>query len=445
MGRVIGAGCSGVQWAKMPHSGLFVLRYSRAQGKDGTHDMKIAIAGAGVGGLAAAVLLTKAGREVTVFDQFDSPQPVGSGLVLQPVGQAVLQVCDVLDRASAHGNPVHRMLGHEVDHGRPVLDVWYDRAHGVRHGLALHRNALFDALWTATQAAGVTVHTGAKVAAAHAGHLTLETGETHGPYDLIIDALGAKSPLTSMRSRALPYGALWTNVDWPDGTDLPHDQLRQSYRRASNMIGVLPIGTPPGASQRQAAVFWSLPRNGHEAWLAAGLDAWKAQATKLWPALDPFVAQITDPAQMTMARYAHGTLDTPHGGGIVHIGDAAHCASPQLGQGANMALLDAYALARALEPDTTPEAAATNYARQRRWHVRAYQMMSWAFTPQYQSDSRWLPVLRDRVLFPLSMIPPVPRVLSHLVCGTMLPAFAKGDPLRSFPRAPVQPVPVPSD
>jgi hypothetical protein len=39
----------------------------------------------------------------------------------------------------------------------------------------------------------------------------------------------------------------------------------------------------------------------------------------------------------------------------------------------------------------------------------------------YQSDSKILPILRDRVLFPASQIPPVPRILTRLVCGTMVP------------------------
>ncbi|MEO0903243.1 MAG: hypothetical protein AAFX89_00575 [Pseudomonadota bacterium] len=50
-----------------------------------------------------------------------------------------------------------------------------------------------------------------------------------------------------------------------------------------------------------------------------------------------------------------------------------------------------------------------------------YQAMSAVFTPQYQSDSRWLPVLRDRVLYPVSQVPPGPRLLTSIVCGTMLP------------------------
>ncbi|WP_290483377.1 FAD-dependent oxidoreductase, partial [Hyphomonas sp. UBA3601] len=51
---------------------------------------KIAIAGAGIGGLAAAALLARAGHDVTVYDQFDAPGPVGSGLILQETGLTIL-------------------------------------------------------------------------------------------------------------------------------------------------------------------------------------------------------------------------------------------------------------------------------------------------------------------------------------------------------------------
>ena len=40
--------------------------------------MQISIAGAGIGGLAAAALLAAQGHAVTVFDPFDAPRPVGS-------------------------------------------------------------------------------------------------------------------------------------------------------------------------------------------------------------------------------------------------------------------------------------------------------------------------------------------------------------------------------
>lgn len=341
---------------------------------------------------------------------------MGSGLVIQPVGQEVLAQVGALEAAAAQGAWVTHMLGREVTHGRRVLDVSYGR----EAGLAIHRATLFQALFQAMQRRDVTLCTGAQVTHAEAGILHLTQGQL-GPFDLIVDASGAGSVLSPLVSRPLPFGAIWGTVDWPD-TALPRDQLSQRYRRADRMIGILPIGRLPGDTAFKAALFWSLPRGGHGAWLSRGLAAWHQEAQALWPDLAPFLAQITRPDQMTLAEYSHGTLSRPHGPGIVHIGDAAHRASPQLGQGANMALLDATALAAALDRhpyDLSDALRAYTFAR--RWHVRIYQGMSAAFTPQYQSNSRWLPVLRDRALFPLSQIPPIPKILTALVTGRMLP------------------------
>ncbi|WP_425100088.1 FAD-dependent oxidoreductase [Tropicibacter sp. S64] len=382
--------------------------------------MRIAVAGAGIGGLAVAAGLAQAGHAVTVFDQFDAPAPVGSGLVIQPVGLAVLERLGASAAALAQGNRVVRMLGHEAASGRPVLDVSYVSKRRTRFGLAIHRAALFDALLGVVQASGVEIAAGRRVVSASEGFVRFDGGQD-GPFDMIVDACGAGSPLSPLKAKALGYGALWATVDWPQ-TDLPRDELRQVYRRADRMLGVLPIGTVPGQVGKKAAIFWSLPRGGHDGWLKRGVASWREEAIALWPAYAPFAAQITDPGQMTMARYSHGTLAKPFGKGIVHIGDAAHRASPQLGQGANMALLDASALVRALEVARGDvDLAALHYARARRWHVWGYQAMSRAFTPQYQSDSRVLPVLRDRVLFPLSQLRPIPSVLTRLVCGDLLP------------------------
>ena len=385
--------------------------------------MRIAIIGAGIGGLTAASLLADQDHEVTVFDQFDTPKPVGSGLVIQPVGQDVLAEVGALDSALAYGSRVTHMLGFEANSGRGVLDVKYDLVDAHAFGLAIHRAALFDALWHAMQTrSGINVVTSAEVAKVfqrddHAEILTT-TSERHGPFDLVVDSSGAGSPLSPIKTKPLGYGAIWGTVDWPN-TEIPKHHLSQRYLRASHMIGVLPIGQMPGDDTFKAAVFWSLPTDGHEGWRDAGLPAWKGEATNLWPALAPFLDQITDPDQMTMARYSHGTLKRPYNHRLVHIGDAAHRASPQLGQGANMALLDALALSRALAKHPVQRALPA-YARARWLHTKIYQAMSWGFTPMYQSDSRILPILRDRLLFPASQIPPVPRILTSLVCGTMV-------------------------
>ena len=123
---------------------------------------------------------------------------------------------------------------------------------------------------------------------------------------------------------------------------------------------------------------------------------------------------------MTLARYQHHTLPVPAGDGIAFIGDSAHSTSPQLGQGANMALLDAAALTAAIEAGDSLDDALERYVAMRRWHVRLYQFLSMTLTPFYQSDSRAMPVLRDMLVRSFARIPPVPRMLAGMVSGQLL-------------------------
>ena len=136
------------------------------------------------------------------------------------------------------------------------------------------------------------------------------------------------------------------------------------------------------------------------------------------------VDQITDHKQLTFARYRHRTHWPAATGRLIHLGDSWHAASPQLGQGANMALLDAYALARAVEAHSQPADIAAMYVRQRAAHVRLFQLMTWAFTPVYQSDSNILPWLRDWLAAPVSKLwllsikSTLSSMLSSLEAGT---------------------------
>lgn len=384
--------------------------------------MKIGIAGAGIGGLAAAALLAQDGHDVQVFDRFRAPQPVGSGLVMQPVGLAVLDEIGAGTLARSLGEPLDAMHGDEVDGGRVVLSVTYGDAPD-RKGLAIHRAALFQAVHDAAIAAGATLVARHAVTGRDGQSLVFQDKKTAGPFDLIIDGSGTGSVLSPLTARALPYGAIWATVPWPDDSALPRGRLSQRYRRADRMLGVLPIGALPATPERpMAAVFYSLKTDEIDAWRARPFADWRAEAIALWPEIAPFLHDRMGRSDFTFASYTHGALRQPYGEGIAYIGDAAHRASPQLGQGANMALLDAQALARALRqhPHAIGEALRV-YAGARRWHVAAYQAMSAAFTPQYQSDSAVLPVLRDHLLAPLSRMYPVPKILTRLVCGDLVP------------------------
>ena len=384
--------------------------------------LRIGIVGAGIGGLAAAALLARRGHVVTLAERFAVPRPLGSGLVVQPVGLAVLEAVGAGEAARGLAAKISRMRGHAGK--REVLTVDY---RATAPGLAMHRASLFQVLWDAALAAGVALATGAAVVAAPlAGGLRWlerEGSDRLGPFDLVIDASGTGSRLSPVVARTLPFGAVWASVPWPAGADLPPDQLTQRYFRAEKMAGVLPIGCLPDDPTPRAALFWSLSVVGLDRWPEANFGQWRDAVGRFWPAMVPFLDQLQGKSDLTPARYTHGSLARVHLPALVFLGDAAYRASPQLGQGANMALLDAMALTVALDGCPVDQAL-PRYAAMRRWHRGFYQALSASFTPMYQSDSRLLPLLRDWVLAPLGRMPPVNRILTALVSGDLLPPLA---------------------
>ena len=359
-----------------------------------------------------------------LYERFEAPRPIGSGLMLQPTGLAVLERLGLAEAAVACGARIDRLFGKAG--GRTVLDVRYAWLGGRDlHGVGIHRAALFDLLHRAVVAAGIPILSDRTVSAnlseKGGGRLAFDDGSVSPPHHLIVDAMGARSPLVGEAAHPLSYGALWASLDWIEGFD--GSALEQRYIRASTMTGLLPIGRAPGRAHPQAAFFWSLRGDRLEAWREAGLEAWKSDVRRLWPETAPLLDQIADPAQLTFARYAHRTLSRPARPGLIHLGDAWHSTSPQLGQGANMALLDAWSLAMALRRSKRIEEAIERAVAMRRSHVRLYQGLSALFTPAYQSDGRILPWIRDRIVPPLSRLWPATWIQAAMVAGTF------GDPL----------------
>ena len=57
--------------------------------------------------------------------------------------------------------------------------------------------------------------------------------------------------------------------------------------------------------------------------------------------------------------------------------------------------------------------------------MRLFQLLSYVFTPFYQSDSRAIAWLRDRLVATVAKIPPAPQVLASIVSGTLTDPFAR--------------------
>ena len=394
--------------------------------------LKIAIIGCGPAGLSAAIALHDKGHAVSVFERFEQAGPVGSGLMLQPTGLTVLDRFGLRDEVEAIGQRINGMLGRIAPKGKIVLDIEYAVLSSEMYGVAIHRAALFHVLFEAVVSRSIPVHVDCEIDnfLSRPDHIQLirANSEFIGEhYDLVVDASGRQSKLLTRvnvppSSRPLGYGALWATVEL-DSTRFDDFLLEQRYQAANIMVGILPCGRLPSETQSVATFFWSLKNDSFQALIEAGIDRWKEDVTRCWPAVESLLSQINHFDDLAYARYSHHTLSIPYGDRLVFIGDAAHSTSPQLGQGANMALLDSYALAQALDSDLNTshslQQSLVNYAKIRRTHVRLYQAASYTLTPFYQSDSNLLPWLRDMLFEPASKLPFASKIVTSLGAGLL--------------------------
>jgi 2-polyprenyl-6-methoxyphenol hydroxylase-like FAD-dependent oxidoreductase len=400
--------------------------------------LRIGVVGAGTGGLAVAAFLARDGHQVHLLERFAAPRPVGAGLLLQPTGLACLARLGLDDKARALGAVVYQIDGRTAA-GRSILTMDYRRLAPHLFGLGIHRASLFSLLYDEVLRLGVPISTGIEAARVecHARGRTIvvdRAGGHHGPYDVVVDASGMRSPLRRLvcgriRDRAFTYGAIWAALPmpdaWPDRTT-----LAQRYDGAPVMIGMLPIGGMPGDPTPRAAFFWSLRADGYDAWLAGGLDAWKQRVMRLWPDVGPVLEHVRTPGDLSFVSYSDIVLERPFcpEKGLVVIGDGAHGTSPQLGQGANLALIDAMTLTGALKSSDTIEKALATHHETRRRHVAFYQLASRWLTPFFQSDSRAAGLLRDTTFGLAQWMPFAEGHMLQTLAGIKTGIFSTLDP-----------------
>jgi 2-polyprenyl-6-methoxyphenol hydroxylase-like FAD-dependent oxidoreductase len=390
--------------------------------------LDIAVIGAGVGGLAVATLLSRAGHRAVVYERFAASRPIGSGLMLQPTGLAALERLGLRGAVEALGARIGKLHGLNP-RGRVVFDLSYADLDPAFYAVGVHRAALHGVLWEAFARSGAAIETGRpidEVTKTADGRMRLadDKGRATPAFDLVLDASGARSALrryvTKAKARQFAYGAVWASI--PDVGVAP-GMLAQRYVAARIMIGYLPVGRMAAGGPPLAALFWSLKPADYSAWRGHFGD-WREDLARMWPALAPVAAAFEGPDQFTLAAYIHFTASRPYKGPFALIGDAAHATSPQLGQGANSALLDAVALADALERTDDIAAALAAYARFRRRHVRFYQIASAVMTPFFQSDSTSLALARDLAFNRLKIIPYLHREMLRTLAGLKTGLFA---------------------
>jgi 2-polyprenyl-6-methoxyphenol hydroxylase-like FAD-dependent oxidoreductase len=345
-----------------------------------------------------------------VFERVPDPGPVGAGITLQPTGQTVLARLGLLGAIEARATRIDGLLC-RTPRGRRIVDLRYADIDPDLYGLGLHRGVLFETLFHAARAEpGVEIRCGVTIVDVASERdrrwLIDSSGARHGSFDLVIAADGCVCELhrhagVRVSSRPYPWGALWFVASDRGNTLTDDRRVVQIVDGARHMFGLLPTGSAPRGDDRVVSVFWSIRADRVDALRAAGLAAWRDRALALDPSAEPVLDQITDIAQLQFTRYHDVSMKTWHGDRIVFVGDAAHATSPQLGQGANLALWDAMILADCIAARADVPAALAAYSASRLRHLRYYQFATRALTPLFQSDSRIVGWLRD-LTFPAS-------------------------------------------
>ena len=347
--------------------------------------MRVIVVGAGIGGLATAVALGRRGHEVRLVERAPRFEAIGAGLLVAPNAvhaltslgvdlAGVAMPLETLDLCDASG----RLLG-SVDLRRLA------REFGPSYGVT--RPTLHDALLAQVPTA-VDVQLGSPVDGVmpDAGGVTVTSDEQAWRADLVVGADGLHSRVREITCGAskLRYAGetCWRGIapvaagaraveHWGDGT----------------RVGVFPM-TP-------ATSYYYLLRSVPE---GASAPPWE-ELRRAFAAYGGLAGEVLA-AIDTLPPLQHDLLelDRPVWGTerVILLGDAAHAMTPNVGQGAAMAIEDAIVLARVLDDGVA--GALTRYRTLRERRVRGVQLLARRTGMATKVRGRVPTALRDRLM-----------------------------------------------
>src|SRR5215469_12123093 len=311
--------------------------------------LRAVVVGGGIGGMAAAVALSRAGIDVQVYEQARELTEVGAGVSLAPNGLRMLNKLGV-------GEGIRRLGARHVSaqlrlaDGQPARHEPHQFAQPGRN-VGIHRADLLALL--AEQLPSGTVRAGHRCTgfSQDAGVTTVGFGNgTSVTADVVIGADGIHSvlqgfvvdPAEPVFSGVVAYRGLVPSMDgYPAGTmrmwvgESKHFLVFPVRAgKLLNYVGFVPSDT----SVRES---WSAGSD--PAALAAHFAGWDS-------VIGQVIAAISGPggSGFQWGMYDRVPLPRWSSGRLTLLGDAAHPMLPHLGQGVNQALEDAVALAALL-------------------------------------------------------------------------------------------------
>lgn len=324
--------------------------------------LKVAVVGDGPAGLAAAAIGARLGLDVTLFAP-GGPRESRGGVLLHHNGQRVLGALGLTSAVVADGAPVEG-LEIELLGGAHLASVRFEElAPGVLHPRVVRRRALLDALMGAARERGAQVRQGSRITG-----LWLEDGRAHlqtegggdEVWDVVLACDGSRSTIReamAMGGRASPPRDAWIRgclAPRPGGGPAV---VREHWGPNDARFGLvdLPAREAPageavdGAPPALKGFFWcTVPMGEWDAIRAGRMDAWLASWAPFGDPVMDALRRVEDWGAVEYVETAEVDLRRWYEPPVFAVGDAAHAFGPFLGQGLNLALVDACVLTQLL-------------------------------------------------------------------------------------------------
>ncbi|MBX2905294.1 MAG: FAD-dependent monooxygenase [Taibaiella sp.] len=355
--------------------------------------MNVLVVGGGIAGIVLAILLERDGHRVTIVERAPEIMPVGGGITLTMNGIGMLRRLGLMDDLEPYLHKIKRINIDAIRLGT-LSSFMLDDEKSSREVYSVLRSDLHSRLLAhlrmTRMVKGTSVHLYSQ--SPEGVSVTFSDGRNEW-FDIVAGCDGINSATRASMfgeaGRSFAGYASWRFLAKSDGVYDP--SLITEVWGIGKRFGIVPL--PGGLVHCFAATNCRDSCGENE---NMDVTAFKAMFRGFGSASDYFVEQVSHSSQLMYNGLEDIRLPAWYSGRIVLVGDAAHGMTPNLTQGASMALEDAYVLAMALRNGSSVEAAFSWYFQCRRRRVLAIQKKSWWLGKVAQIASPWLCRLRDR-------------------------------------------------
>lgn len=358
--------------------------------------MKIAIIGAGIGGLTTAIALKQKGFEVEIFEASEDFGKAGSGINLAINAMQVFKRLSLYEEIAAVGNSTNslRITDEKLITLTNVSLLNSEKIHQVK-AFAIHRATLHTILINRLQ--DVKIHLGKRlkslIQTENEVNFEFEDGTNYSSNILIggdgIHSVVRKAIFANTTLRVAKQ-VCWRGIVKMKTLQKYQTELTELWGKGKR-FGFVHIN--------EDEVYWYALANYKTDYKT---EFSNSNLNELFSDFSPIVKNIiskTDKKSIIFNEILDlKPISSWHDQNICLIGDAAHATTPNLGQGACQAIESAYVLATCLASEENTELAFVTYEKIRKKNAEKIVNTSWTVGKMAHLENKYLVFFRNKMM-----------------------------------------------